>query len=377
MFLVSVKPGHKGVFRTRFTTAQALTPKEHMTRPDSITPVQDIDLLDTGQLATLEHAFLAWAAQAEGGPRLASRRRVVCIFLLIRYTGAKLSETLALVPQQDIDVAGRTVTFAQQGQAPRVAHLSQKIASRLASLLPQAASAAAQERSLDIDPAFVRRKFYERAEACGFTKKQGGPEMIRKARALELMRNNMPLPVVQRLMGHATPNQTSAFVSFSEKDMQSVARLYMEREGAGKSSARNTFYGKVRRVVPGGVQSLVEMATTDAQGLVTLVTNTSAARLELVPGKLVSAEVKAPWLLLERCDTAACTSADNMREGVLYRVTHDALTAECLVRLQDETELCAIVSSESFARLRLAEGDAVRVLFSAHAVILHAQQTAS
>jgi Molybdate transporter of MFS superfamily len=52
-----------------------------------------------------------------------------------------------------------------------------------------------------VDPAFVRRKFYECAEACGFAKRIGGPEMIRRARAVELIHGNIPLPAVQRLLG--------------------------------------------------------------------------------------------------------------------------------------------------------------------------------
>ena len=83
---------------------------------------------------------------------------------------------------------------------------------------------------LNLDPGFVRRKFFERAQACGFLKRPRGSEMIRKARDVELMQVNMPLPAVQMMLGHSTPNLTSSFVSFSKGKIQHVARLFMERE---------------------------------------------------------------------------------------------------------------------------------------------------
>ena len=40
-------------------------------------------------------------------------------------------------------------------------------------------------------------------------------ELIRKARAVELVQSNVPLPVVQSLLGLSTPNSASSFVTFS------------------------------------------------------------------------------------------------------------------------------------------------------------------
>ncbi|MFO7685928.1 MAG: hypothetical protein R6V60_07530 [Desulfobacterales bacterium] len=100
------------------------------------------------------------------------------------------------------------------------------------------------QNMLRVDPDFVRRKFYERAEACGIAKHLGAPEILRKSRAVELMHSNMPLPAVQMLLGHSTPNLTSSYVSFSEDDIQQVTRLFIEKESALKTRARNSFLAK-------------------------------------------------------------------------------------------------------------------------------------
>jgi molybdate transport system regulatory protein len=87
------------------------------------------------------------------------------------------------------------------------------------------ASQKALKNMLKVDPGFVRRKFYERAEACGIAKQLGAPEILRKSRAVELMQKNMPLPAVQMLLGHSTPNLTSSYLSYSEDDIQGTKYL--------------------------------------------------------------------------------------------------------------------------------------------------------
>jgi molybdate transport system regulatory protein len=233
---------------------------------------------------------------------------------------------------------------------------------------------AAALRGVTVDPAFVRRKFYERATACGFSKKQGSPEMIRKARAVELMQGDLPIPAVQRMLGHSSPNLTTARIAFSEDDIRLVTRRHMERESGRKTSARNRFFGKVHALRTGDIQTLVHMTTLDGGLLTTIVTNASAERLGIRPGRLLSAEVKAPWLVLERRDSKGQNSLENKWEGIIARINAGTINTECSVRVAGGAELCAVVSSPGFAALRLKEGDPVRVLFSCNAVILHADQ---
>lgn len=342
--------------------------------------------LDSEQLDSLEESFRDWANKG-GTARSLSRARILMIFLLIRYTGAKLNEVLGLRADKDVLLEKGIIVFrAGEGDADdsREVHISEKLAEELAELMARVRELGKKRHPgvngdmheenmiFAIDPAFVRRKFYERAQECGFSSKQGGPEMIRKARSLELMRNNMPLPVVQRLLGHSTPNLTASHVSFSEEDMRHVTRWFMERESRRKTSARNNFFGKVANVWQGDVQSLVELATTDGGSIFTIVTNSSAVKLGLKKGTLASAEIKAPWLTLESVGRGGQSSADNVREGVISRVSEGAINVECEVEIGDGLSLCAIVSTQGFRNLGLWSGDRVRVLFNCYAVILHA-----
>ena len=328
--------------------------------------VAGADCLDSIQLEQLERAFRDWADEAKRADLRLSRKRILLIFLLVRYTGAKLHEVLALNPARALDSKKLLIAFEK-----RAVPIARHVARAIRTLLAELAGAALQR--VKVDPAFVRRKFYERAAAAGFTKKQGGPEMIRKARAVELMQGNLPVPAVQRMLGHSNPNLTTARIAFSEDDMLRATRWHMERESGRKTSARNSFFGKVQSLIKDEVQSLVRIATLDGGALSAVVTNTSAEQLGLKPGRLLSAEVKAPWLALERSDAKGASSLENRRDGVIVRIKSGAVNTECAVRIADGAKLCAVVSSPAFAALGLKEGDPARVLFSSYAVILHTE----
>ena len=323
------------------------------------------DCLDSIQMEQLEHSFRAWAEEPKRADLRLSRKRILLIFLLVRYTGAKLHEVLALNPASALDSENLLITFEN-----REVQIPPHAAQSMRKLLREPVAAL---RRVAIDPAFVRRKFYERAAACGFSKKQGSPEMIRKARAVELMQGDLPVPAVQRMLGHSSPNLTTARIAFSEDDIRRVTRRHMERESGRKTSARNSFFGKVHALIKGEVQTLVQLATLDGGTLSAIVTNTSVEHLGIKPGRLLSAEIKAPWLVLERRDATGRNTLENRWDGTIVRIQRGTINTECAVRIADGAELCAVVSSPVFAALRLQEGDPVRVLFSCYAVILHTE----
>jgi molybdate transport system regulatory protein len=331
--------------------------------------------LDAVELNRLEQAFRTWATQAVREDVRLSRRRILIIFLLIRYTGAKLNEVLALNPRVDIASDRPCVFFPaapdDAGLSKREVRVAEALAKEIRSALAGPAMQDAGEAPLRIDPGFVRRKFYERAQTCGFAKRLGGPEMIRKARAVELMQANMPLPAVQMLLGHSTPNLTSAYVSFSREEISKVTQFFIERESSRKTSARNSFFGKIRTIQRGDIQSRIELTTLSGQPVITIITNDSLERLGLHEGRLVTAEVKAPWVILQKSDRAVESTAENRFAGVVKQIREGQISSECVVGLADGTELCAIVTTESHRGLDLAEGDAVWALFSSFSVVLH------
>lgn len=333
--------------------------------------------LDTTQLSRLEKAFREWMKGTHHAHVRFSRCRILLVFLLIRYTGAKLSEVLALNPFNDVDWIKHVVTFhtseTSTGLESREVQIPEFLAREIQDTLDDSSFQKAPGGSLlNLDPGFVRRKFYERAQACGFSKRLGGPEMIRKARAVELMQGNMPLPAVQMILGHSTPNLTSAYVSFSKDEIRKIAKHFMEKESSRKTSARNTFFGKIQNICKGDIQARIDLMTIEGFPITTIITNDSVERLGLRQGGLLTAEVKAPWVYLQSSDTEPVCSADNRIKGVLEKITRGKINTECIVRVSDTTELCAIISTRSCRKLGLKAGNEIWAFFNCFSVVLHA-----
>jgi molybdate transport system regulatory protein len=303
-----------------------------------------------------------------------SRKRILLIFLLIRYTGARLNEVLALDLRRDVDASRRVIRYRNgrgvRDSQVREVQISSDLLAEIQKTVNSLPSDNPEALSLNVDAGHVRRKFYERAVACGFAQDLASPNAIRRARAVELMQSNMPLPVVQRILGQSTPNLTASLIAFSEEDMRHVARHFVDKEGRRKTSARNTFFGKIERIRQGDIQSQVELVTLGGDVVTTVITNNSLQRLGLKVGALIAAEVKAPWVILQKADERPVCTAENIFPGIVTKVLRGKLTTEFTVRIQDGTELCSVVTEESRRNLGIKEEDEVWAVFSSFAAIL-------
>ena len=331
--------------------------------------------LDSVQLDRLEQSFRKWTEDTPRPDVRLARRRILVIFLLIRYTGAKLNEILALDPFKNIDFKRQLVNLSSEGadtkNGLRKVQISTTLSSEIQDILEDPFFRNSLKNRFNVDPGFVRRKFYERAEACGFSKHLGGPEMIRKARAIELMQRNMPLPAVQKMLGHSTLNLTGSYASFSEDDIQHVTKLFIEREASRKTSARNSFFGKVQALRKGDIQTQVTLTTIGGDAIATVVTNDSAEQLALKKGRLITAEVKAPWVILHSGEKEPKCSAENRFYGVIERMNKGSVNTEYTIHTTNGTTLCAVVSTEGAQRLGMDIGDHVWAIFSCFAVVLN------
>ena len=139
--------------------------------------------LDSAQLLKLEQSFRAWVDTSSRRDVRQSRRRILIIFLLIRYTAAKLNEILELDPFSDIN--GQQVCIRDRGAEDscyaRTLTLPEPVAGEIEQALTDPEFRQTLSNLFAIDPAFVRKKFYEQARNCDLDKRLAGPEMIRRA----------------------------------------------------------------------------------------------------------------------------------------------------------------------------------------------------
>ncbi len=326
-------------------------------------------VLNTEQLYILEQSFRKWLASTKRENVRISRLTTILIFLIIRYTGAKLSEVLHLNPETAIDVAHNSIFFQGKHDKEEGRHvpIPEQICIEATEIISILRIQRRDSPIFYLDAGFVRRKFYECAEGCDLPKELCGPEAIRRARAIELMQSDLPVPVVQSMLGHATPNLTTAHVTFSSEEMQAVAKRFVQKEFGQKTSARNCFVGNIISITSGSIQSLVTLKSREGISVKAVITNDSMQRLALAINTMVCAEVKAPLVMLYSGEQMPLCSAENIVSGKLEQVKQGDSMTEYILHISDDTKIC-ILSTLMLPNIPL--GSSLWAAFNASSVVL-------
>lgn len=322
---------------------------------------------DTLDLARLEAATREWSNASPRADVRRSRRRLLLLFMLLRHTGARSGELVGLGQEALADLAAGMVHL---GEPPRQVALGRAVADEAHVLFAECLEQG-EQHPLDVDAAHVRRKLYACARMAGLEPALAAPSALRRARAVELLRSGTPLPVVQRMLGHAAATQTGSWVAVDDEDQRALMALALERERR-RSSARNAFYGRVVSIQRGDVQSLVRLQTASGIDVAVMITNDSLASMGLRLGTLATAEVKAPWVMLMTGGEQPKGTAGNCYAAQLDKLTVGEVAAEAVALLHDGTAICAVLAASTARELDLRQGMDVWVVVSVYAVVLHA-----
>lgn len=338
------------------------------------TPAGNIKHLGPAELELLTAGFRDWVAAARPAHRQ-SRLRMWLVYLLLRHTGARLGEVLAVNELRDFGSGAQTIVFRGEDSHAECRHerevrLPLGVAQEIAALLADPAVAGMRGQVLALDQGFVRRRFQERGRACGLPPDMSNPRTLRHSRAVELLRGGMPLPIVQDILGHCSVNLTANYLSFSDEDKKRIIQLHIKREEAMKTSARNTFAGIISAVAASDVLAEVELVTESGLRVVSVITKGSLDKLGFAVGASAVALVKAPHVLVARQGDTLAVSARNAYLGTVVSVKGDGLAAEVVVALPTGEEVCAVITGQSRKTLQLAEGDPALAFFKAFSVIL-------
>lgn len=335
---------------------------------------EEVKYLEPHQVEALTRAFRAWTESAgRPGVRL-SRRRVWLIFLVLRTTGAKLGEVLALNDVTDLDLDRGVIRFGgglDEDSAPRVVQLAEDVVEELRRFFATPEGSVLRGDVFRMDGGYIRKKFYERAADCDLPKDMVNPSILRHTRAIEMLRLGLPLPAVQYLLGHKYINLTAHYLNFSNDDIQTLVTYYLSKETKMKTSARNTFTGQVTAIRKGTILSEVELTTPANLKIVSVITNESLDSLGIKQGLSVIATVKAPWVVLVKEEMKLLTSARNKFCGTITKINEGTIAAEVVVDLPEGTKIVSLVTDESVKLLDLKVGDTVCALFKAFSVILN------
>jgi molybdate transport system regulatory protein len=331
-----------------------------------------IRYLETEQLERLTQAFTAWRDAARTAPIRRARQRMRLVFLMLRHSGAKLGEVLAINERTDIDPVQGTVTIGSRDpdNNPRRVVVPKDFLEEAGRFTASPANRGINGELFRLDPGFVRRKLYEQARKAGLPVGRVSPTSLRHSRAVELLRGGVPLPVVQVMLGHSSLVLTSIYCSFSDQDCQRIVNHCVTKESRMRTSARNTFFGSVTSVRKSPLLTEVSLAAQNGLEVVSVITNESFERLGLSEGEQVTALVKAPWVLLGKDEQKAKTSARNCFLGRVVGIRGDGVAVEIMGILEGGTPMCALITAESVETLDIKENDEIWFFFKAFSVIL-------
>ncbi|KEA51890.1 MULTISPECIES: molybdenum-dependent transcriptional regulator [Mangrovibacter] len=137
-----------------------------------------------------------------------------------------------------------------------------------------------------------------------------------------------------------------------------------------QTSARNQLFGTLLERDNQHVQQHVNILLADGKTqLKVALTEQSAHRLGLEPGKEVLVLVKAPWVGITR-DTQRASQADNILPGTINTIEQGPEQSEVLVTLADGQTLCATLPNQVVAQEALEVGNQATAYFNADHVII-------
>ncbi|WP_028534571.1 TOBE domain-containing protein [Paludibacterium yongneupense] len=146
--------------------------------------------------------------------------------------------------------------------------------------------------------------------------------------------------------------------------------LPLLRRLAMKTSARNQFFGTVRRLTLGAINDEVEIELKGGDRLVAVITHESTERLGIRVGGEAIALVKAPWIIVMTDDAGVKLSARNRLAGEVVALAPGAVNTEVTIKLAGGTTVSAIITSQSATELGLAVGKSASAVFKASHIIV-------
>lgn len=329
----------------------------------------NVSYLDSARLEVLEQSFRDWIGASRRVDTSFSRARMLYLFMLLRYTGARLGEVLS-VSDEDILIADSKVRLGA-GECLRRVPIPAALCSELALFLDSPARVAFKGKIFDFDQGHIRRYFYERAQGAGLAREMGAPRVIRNSRAVEMLRSGVPLTVVSEVMGQASLDFAHDFQCFTESDVSSIVKRLALDGMSRKTSARNTFIGHVTQVDQDGLMAAVSLETETGIGVHSLITVESLKSLGIEEGSPVVATVKAPQVGVCPASESGFSSARNCFRAKVARVQKTAVMAEVSGRMDGGAALCALVSADTVEEAGVAQGDSVIFFFKSLSVVLN------
>ncbi|MEQ4777569.1 TOBE domain-containing protein [Providencia huaxiensis] len=135
-------------------------------------------------------------------------------------------------------------------------------------------------------------------------------------------------------------------------------------------SARNQLSGVVESIVKGSVNDEIILDLGNGESIAAVITKNSTQQLGLEKGKLVTAVIKAPWVVLVSNAEEYNFSTRNQFDGVIESIEKGSVNSVVNLKTNAGTLLSAVVTNNSTVELGLNVKSKVTAIIKASSVIL-------
>ncbi len=161
------------------------------------------------------------------------------------------------------------------------------------------------------------------------------------------------------------------FLKRLNKQVEDFENFFQIMRGINmQTSARNQFFGVIRSIKMGAVNSEVEIALKGNDKLVATLTANSLTELNLAEGSEVYALIKAPEIFLLRPDCGLHISARNCLLGTVREIRHGKVNAEVTLELAGGTVLKAVITHAALMDLGIQVDESLLAAFKASSIML-------
>jgi len=158
----------------------------------------------------------------------ARRARYWLVFLFLRYTGARISEVIQIDEKRDIDFKRSEVRIKnlkrhKNKNSYKIVPVPDKLIAeylRLCHIHPEI-----QGKALKVARTNFYAKFKEICKKAGIPEEISHPHVLRHTRAIELIRNGVPITAVKSILGHSSLNTTAIYLQYSAIEIKEILRL--------------------------------------------------------------------------------------------------------------------------------------------------------
>ena len=186
------------------------------------------------ELERLTRAFDAYYFDEENARprhrvRAAMRGRYRMVYLFLRWTGARLSEVLKIDERRGLDLHNAEVMLPtlkrhskRKKKMKRIVPIPEKLVSEY--LMYTNSHLEMEGKVFKIDRTNFYTVFRKLALKTGIPAELAHPHILRHTRAIELLRNGVPVTIVQRILGHASLSTTAVYLRYSSVETKQILK---------------------------------------------------------------------------------------------------------------------------------------------------------